>query len=458
MQGLMFDKNLSKMVFHAFIMLTYFFPLIGGIVADTFLGKFRTILYVSFVYAAGNFILAGGAALPDLQLVIIFSLLGLFLISLGSGGIKPCVSAFGGDQIILPAQEKLMKTFFSLFYFSINAGSTISTILTPILANDVSCFGRDTCYPLAFAVPGMLMVMAIIFFYAGKSRYIYKQPDPNGKNIVDVFRCVWDASVNHFKSSQNPKPKSYIDFASEQKYPAGFRTEVKTLLRILMIFIPIPMFWALNDQQGSSWTFQAAEMNRKLFWNVELHPEHMQVANPLLICALIPILEIFIYPLCAKFNFLTKPLERMIAGAILTAMSFTASSAIFLCLQSGYKLHVFWLLPQYVLVTVGEILISVTGLEFSYKEAPESMKSIIQAVWLLSSSLGNLFVVIISKFNHFDNETQESVFYSFLMIIDIVIFMYLAHVYTNFKKSLKNDDNDLNETYNMEMAEKKTEF
>lgn len=81
--------------------------------------------------------------------------------ALGSGGIKPCVAAFGGDQFKMPEQAKYMLTFFSLFYFSINLGSFISTFITPILRSDVKCFQEDDCYPLAFGVPGALMVLSI---------------------------------------------------------------------------------------------------------------------------------------------------------------------------------------------------------------------------------------------------------------------------------------------------------
>ena len=90
-----------------------------------------------------------------------FSLIGLVVIALGTGGIKPCVSAFGGDQFARPQQNKQLEQFFSIFYFAINAGSLISTFLTPILREDVECFGQSTCFPLAFGVPAILMVVAV---------------------------------------------------------------------------------------------------------------------------------------------------------------------------------------------------------------------------------------------------------------------------------------------------------
>ena len=90
-----------------------------------------------------------------------FSLIGLVVIALGTGGIKPCVAAFGGDQFARPQQNKQLEQFFSIFYFAINAGSLISTFLTPILREDVECFGQSTCFPLAFGVPAVLMIVAV---------------------------------------------------------------------------------------------------------------------------------------------------------------------------------------------------------------------------------------------------------------------------------------------------------
>lgn len=89
------------------------------------------------------------------------AVLGLFLISTGTGGIKPCVFAFGGDQFQLPQQEKQLLHYTTKFIIAINVGSLVSTFLTPELRHSVHCFGRNTCYPLAFGVPAVLMLIAI---------------------------------------------------------------------------------------------------------------------------------------------------------------------------------------------------------------------------------------------------------------------------------------------------------
>lgn len=116
---------------------------------------------------------------------------GLGLIALGTGGIKPCVSAFGGDQF-LPEQSRELQRFFSLFYVSINAGSLISTFVTPILRQDVTCFGRPDCYPLAFGVPAILMVLAVAFFIVGKFVTNYRITPPQKDNVVVVVvKCIF---------------------------------------------------------------------------------------------------------------------------------------------------------------------------------------------------------------------------------------------------------------------------
>lgn len=116
------------------------------------------------------------------------TLLGLGLIAVGSGGIKPCVAAFGGDQFKIPEQAKQLALFFSLFYFSINLGSLISTTVTPILREDVKCFDDDDCFSLAFGVPGALMIISIFIFLIGKFLYVMKPP--TGNMFVKVYQCI----------------------------------------------------------------------------------------------------------------------------------------------------------------------------------------------------------------------------------------------------------------------------
>lgn len=147
----------------------------------------RTIMYLSMVYAAGSVVLTLGA-IPTLKLPASdMTIIGLLLIAIGTGGIKPNVSAFGGDQFKLPEQAKHLATFFSLFYLSINLGSMISTLLTPILRENVHCFGELSCYSLAFGVPGGLMIVSIRKFASLSIPFSVQAPKKFESNFNEIL-------------------------------------------------------------------------------------------------------------------------------------------------------------------------------------------------------------------------------------------------------------------------------
>lgn len=161
MAKLHLDKEISTVYFHSFTMALYFMCIFGGILSDVWLGKFKTILIMLFVYAFGSLAITIGA-IPAFNAnggVLLY--IGMALIAVGNGGIKPCVAALGGDQFLLPEQASNMAKYFSVFYFASNAGSLLATATTPNLRTNVHCFGENDCYSLAFAVPTILMALSI---------------------------------------------------------------------------------------------------------------------------------------------------------------------------------------------------------------------------------------------------------------------------------------------------------
>ncbi|XP_006036704.2 solute carrier family 15 member 2 isoform X1 [Alligator sinensis] len=320
------DENLSTSMYHAFSGLCYFTPLIGAIIADSWLGKFKTIIYLSIVYVIGHVIKSVGAipVVGDQVLHVALSMVGLSLIAFGTGGIKPCVAAFGGDQFEEEHASERSK-FFSVFYLSINAGSLISTFVTPVLRGDVKCFGGD-CFALAFGVPAVLMVLALVVFISGSG--LYKKTPPRGNILLQVCQCVGFAIKNRVKNRSRliPKREHWLDWASE-KYSKQLINEVKMVTRVLFLFIPLPMFWALFDQQGSRWTLQATKMDAD-FGGLILKPDQMQFLNPLLILIFIPIFDLGLYPLLnlCRLNF--TPIKKMATGMILAALAFAAAAII----------------------------------------------------------------------------------------------------------------------------------
>lgn len=620
--SLQFSENNATIIYHTFVMLCYFTPLFGGIMADAWLGKYNTILYVSLIYAAGNIVLSFGSveglSIPHREL----SILGLFLIAVGTGGIKPCVSSFGGDQFVLPQQERQLQRFFSVFYFSINAGSVLSSFLTPML-REYHCLGsNEDCYPLAFGLPAALMIASLVIFVMGSP--MYKRNSPQGNIAIQVTGCISHAVAKKFGS--NEKKEHWLDYA-EDKYSSKLIADIKVLLKIIYLFTPTIVFWALFDQQGSKWTFQASRMNGDLGW-FTIQPDQMQTLNSVLVLIFIPLFESVIYPILARLRLVRTSLQKLVVGGFLAALAFLLSGALELRIQqdnpslpgagqselvlynslncpaningipnipqlpplgfldlnkissehvnvtisttcagswsgtleleenkvfsymlllennnlsltqlnmtggnnemvksptSSPKLKILysgdeklsilaqttdnarkfvidngsyqseqitmplfgrysisvndklitditlkqggiyvlmlegnlnnmtsklltvvkpngmsmlWQIPQYVVITSAEIMFSITGLEFSYSESPDSMKSVIMSLWLLTDSFGNIIVLIIAGFK-MANAAYEMFLFSGLMAVVMFFFIFLACQYTYVDRSKK---------------------
>uniref|UniRef100_A0A8C9WRK1 Solute carrier family 15 member 2 n=1 Tax=Scleropages formosus TaxID=113540 RepID=A0A8C9WRK1_SCLFO len=422
------DKDLSTAIYHAFSSLCYFTPVLGAIIADSWLGKFKTIIYLSIVYVIGHVIKSIGAipSVGDNTVHIVLSMAGLVLIALGTGGIKPCVSAFGGDQFEDKHTEERRK-FFSIFYMSINAGSVLSTLITPILRGDVKCFGND-CYALAFGVPAVLMMISLVVFIAGSG--LYKKSPPEGNILLSVCGCIGFAVKNRWKRSKHdPKRDHWLNWA-EEKYPKRLIEEIKMVLRVLVLYIPLPMFWALFDQQGSRWTLQATRMNLNI------------LLNAFLILVFVPIFDMGVYPLIGlcKINF--TPLKKMATGMIFAALAFVAATMVEIDVTNLQGIEVFkmedvhannvsiaWQVPQYALITAGEVMFSITGLEFSYSQAPANMKSVLQAGWLMTVAFGNVIVLIVAEGAELQ-QWAEFVLFAALLVAVCIIFSIIAYFYT----------------------------
>ena len=350
------SSNESYMYTHLFVFGVYFLPVLGAIMADGFLGKYWTILSLSIVYCLGNLTLAcmatsWGIAIGQRMMLLV----GLILICLGAGGIKPCVSANVGDQFG-ESNQHLLSKMFGWFYFSINAGSFISSILCPwFLAN--SNWGPGW----AFGIPGVAMLIATLFFWGGRNKMVHVPP----------------AGLGYLKETVS-------------------KEGLLTLGRIAMVFFFILFFWGLwGMSNGAEWTLQAEKMD--LHWmGMNLIAAQVQTANPILILIFIPIVNYVLYPAIDKVFALT-PLRKIGIGLFITALSFVVIVWIQSQIDSGLKPSINWQLLAYVILTLGEAMVSITGLEFAYTQAPNSMKSSVMALWLLTVASGELIVAAVNK-------------------------------------------------------------
>ena len=336
--------------YHLFNTAVYFTPIFGALIADIFLGKYLTIMSLSLVYCAGHGVLALlgiSASLDPFQTLWV----GLILISLGSGGIKPCVSAHVGDQFGIKNSYLLTKAF-SWFYFSINTGAFLSTLLTPWL---LEWYGPH----FAFGVPGILMAVATVAFWMGRNVFVHI---PAGGEAW--FRETFSA------------------------------VGIKSLLKVSIIFIFIAVFWALFDQTGSSWVLQAQDMNRS-WLGVTWLASQIQAVNPVMILILIPTFQFMIYPALDRVWKLT-PVRKISIGFFVMIGGFALVAIAQGLIDAGERPSIGWQILAYVILTAAEVMVSITGLEFAYTQAPKTMKSVIMALFLMSVSLGNLFTAVVN--------------------------------------------------------------
>ncbi len=336
--------------YHQFVKYVYFTPLLGAFLADVWLGRFRTIMLLSLVYCAGHAALACMGTYGHSRWWL---LAGLGLITLGSGGIKPCVSANVGDQFGTRNQH-LLTRIYNWFYFSINFGSFVSTLLTPWL---LQWYGPHW----AFGVPGVLMGIATLLFWLGRHKFAHVPPGG--------WRFFQDL---------------------------GSREGLVAVSKLIPLFLFIAMFWALYDQTGSSWVFQSARMNL-LFLGVEWLPSQIQALNPVLILLFIPIFTMLIYPQVNRFLPLT-PLRKIGAGLFLIAASFGIITLIQMWIDAGRTPSIAWQFLAYLVITAAEIMVSIVGLEFAYTQAPKNLKSMIMSLYLLSVWAGNQLTEAINEF------------------------------------------------------------
>lgn len=335
---------------HLFNGAVYLTPLLGALLADVFVGKYRTIIWLSLVYCAGHAALACMGVFGNSPWWLAA---GLGLIALGSGGIKPCVSAHVGDQFGVRNAHLLTKIF-NWFYFSINIGAFISMLLTPWL---LEWHGPHW----AFGVPGVLMAIATLVFWLGRHRFIHV-------------------------------PAGGFGFVREMFRGGGWMV----MLKLLPLYLFVAMFWALFDQTGSTWIFQSQDMDRN-FLGFEWLPSQIQSLNSVFVLTFIPVFAYLVYPMGDRVWKLT-PLRKIGLGLFIMVSSFALVAVIQQWIDAGQKPSIAWQILAFALLTVAEVMVSIVALEYAYTQAPKTMKSLLMCFYLGAVAIGNFFVAGVNHF------------------------------------------------------------
>jgi POT family proton-dependent oligopeptide transporter len=474
-------------IIHLFVFANYFMPLFGAWLSDKIIGRYHTILWVSLFYCAGHGVLACSDFAGGVHGKMICLATGLGLIAFGSGGIKPCVSAFMGDQF-KAEQSHLLQKAYGAFYWAINFGSFFSFLVIPWVKDHHG-------YSWAFAVPGILMAIATFIFWLGTKHYI-RIPTNRQLHHAGFFTVFWRAfraapefrwaaalnllvtiglpvlavslmAVLGFSDRDGQSAqvlgwsalvciglwyllvlalsvwrKTELPPAFWQK-AAGVHSEkeingARSFTPILFVFAFVPIFWTLFDQTSSTWVLQGMQMRAVEIFGYKIAAEEMQSMNPLIVMLLVPLFTLGIYPRIGRF---AAPLKRMACGMFVAAFSYVMVAWLQLRIEHGAHPCVLWQTVPYVILTAAEVLFSITGLEFAFREAAPELKSTIMSFWLLTTSMGDLFVVTVTKMFARAEDSAASISperflqYAGMTVVVAVLFSLVAAFYQYRDKS-----------------------
>jgi len=383
-------------VLHVFAGAAYFVPLLGGWLADRWLGRYWTILIISLFYCLGH----GTLAASEGSRAGLYA--GLALIAIGAGGIKPCVSAFVGDQFG-PNDERALTKVYSWFYWAINLGSAAAFLVIPFIKEKYG-------YSWAFAVPGMFMALATLFFWLGRKQYVRQPP------------------------ARLAPARSAAEKAEARK----------AVWRIVGIFITVPFFWALFNQSNSTWVLQGGKMTPLNLGGYLVDGERMQASGAILVMIWVPIFTMLVFPFLERIGWKPTALRRMSAGMVLGAVSFVICGLVQARLDHGATLSIGWQLAPYFVLEAGEVLLSATALEFAFSQSPPSMKSLVTSFWLMAISGGHFLVALftslkVAAFKYLAARgiqaqgAPEFYFYAALMFVVSAVFIIIAMRYRESK-------------------------
>ena len=522
-----FDEDTSVALYCYNVSLAYTTPLVGAILADSVWGRYRTILRFGAVYAIGLVIVTIGAfwnktkAMTNANTIVdtadnggsvdtsathdggqgdeekdsglamqrLLTFVGLFLVSVGTGGIKPCVSAFGADQVATTGDSLLennqgngidndvvhdndnddnpndskVRRFFASFYFCINLGAVTSFAVVPILR---AHFG----FGLAFLAPTICMGFALLLFVSKRHDYRYanghhhqQQQQSHSNRTTNspslgmiIQLCIWlvrkrlSAARRGFpalllrifpilRPTRSPLPDNDNNRSARAQRSVQIQ-EASQALRVVPIMGLLPIFWMCYDQQGSVWTLQAKRMDLH-----GLQPEQLNVVNPVEIMLFIPLFDRVIYPFLQQRGWDISALRRMGWGMLLASISFFVSGLLEMWMKTRQQNHndtvsVFWQLPQITLLSMAEILLSVTGLEWAYASSPKQMQAFLLGVFMLTAAVGDFFggLLYSSVFRGLPRATTLHICGG-LMLANLLVFQYAAKQYTESSHSMRID-------------------
>ncbi|XP_065854732.1 protein NRT1/ PTR FAMILY 8.1-like [Euphorbia lathyris] len=488
----------------------YVTPLLGAFLADAYFGRYWTIATFSIIYVFGMTLLTLSASLPGLkpycdnkkvchptsqQTSVFFS--GLYLIALGTGGIKPCVSSFGADQFDdSDEQEKKSKSsFFNWFYFSINIGALVASSVLVWIQTNVG-------WGWGFGIPAVAMAIAVLSFFSGTK--LYRKLKPGGSPftricqvIVASFRkfqvnvpldksLLFEISDDEFafkgsRKLEHTNQFSFFDKAAVETPSDGVKVskinpwrlctvtqveELKSIIKLLPIWATGIIFSAVYSQMGTLFVLQGNTMDLHLSPSFQIPSASLSLFDTVSVIFWVPVYDAAIVPIARKFtghkNGFTQ-LQRMAIGLAISILAMAAAGSLEMVRLGEVRKHnyyeikhipmsVFWQVPQYFIIGCAEVFTFIGQLEFFYEQAPDDMRSLCSALSLTTAALGNYLtsflvnvVTDLSTRNGKAGWIPDNLNYghldyffwllAFLSFLNLGIFVFVSRSYT-YKKML----------------------
>ncbi|KAI9201638.1 hypothetical protein LWI28_026541 [Acer negundo] len=427
-------------------------PLLGAFVADSFLGRYWTIVFASLVYILGLGLLTLSALLtsftnwdcqnkininstksscspPEMQIFIFF--LSLYLVAFGQGGHKPCVQAFGADQFDENnlQESKAKSSFFNWWYLSFSSGITLSIVLVVYIQDNLN-------WALGFGVPCAIMVASLVVFLLGTRTYRYtlgtNEQNPFariGRVFVAALRnrkatrpLVMDgeeeapetALPDHQTSSQQFKflnkalvaTDSLLEDGKFCKVAVTDIEEAKALLRLIPIWTTCLAYGMVFAQTITFFTKQGATMDRTIFQGFKIPAATLQLFIGIAIIIFIPIYDRVFVPVTrtlTRFPSGITMLQRIGTGMVLSAICMIVAGFVELKrMETAEKyglidkpnetipMSFWWLVPQYLLLGLADVFTIVGLQEFFYDQVPKELRSLGVSLYLSIMGIGSL--------------------------------------------------------------------
>ncbi|XP_058212989.1 protein NRT1/ PTR FAMILY 8.3-like [Rhododendron vialii] len=487
----------------------YLTPLIGAVLADAYWGRYWTIAAFSTIYFLGMCTLTLAATVPAFkpaecidsicpsattaQYVVFFS--GLYLIALGTGGIKPCVSSFGADQFDdTDSKERVKKgSFFNWFYFSINLGALVSSSLIVWIQDNAG-------WGLGFGIPALFMAIAIASFFSGTPLYRFQKPGgspltrvcqvlvasfrkcnsvvPADSNLLyetpdktsaikgsrklehtDELKCLDKAAV--ISDAENKTG----DFSNPWRLCTVTQVEeLKILIRMFPIWATGIVFAAVYAQMSTLFVEQGMMMDTTI-GSFSVPAASLSTFDVISVIFWVPVYDSVLVPIARKFTGKGRgfsELQRMGVGLFISILCMSAAALLEMKRLSIAKalglvhedvpvpLSILWQIPQYFLLGAAEVFTFIGQLEFFYDQSPDAMRSLCSALSLLTTSLGNylssfILTVVTSITTQGgkagwipDNLNEGHLDYFFwllagLSFVNMVVYIFCAKVYKSKK-------------------------